>query len=76
MSKATKNDVARRKKDAEDALIELKAINWKENNFNLFSYWNTYFMYKRIIEECNDLVDKEEMETDVTISTTNSLTAE
>ena len=47
-----------RLKEAEAALSALQAMSWSDSEFNLFNYWNAYFTYKRIIEECKDYLSK------------------
>ena len=47
-----------RLKEAESALTTLRSVSWIDDDFNLFSYWNAYFTYKRIIEECRDYLEK------------------
>lgn len=47
-----------RLKEAESALARLRSISFIDDEFNLFSYWNSYFTYKRIIEECKEYLAK------------------
>lgn len=58
LDEALRPEYEQRLKEAEAALVALQAMSWDDDDFNLFSYWNAYFTYKSIIEECKDYLAK------------------
>lgn len=43
---------------AQSNLNYLDSISWTSGEMNLFNYWNMYFSSKKIIDECQDYLEK------------------
>ena len=45
-------------RQAQATLDYLNSLSWKNSEFNIFNYWNTYFSCKRIIRDCQLYLEK------------------
>lgn len=58
LDEALRAEYEQRLSEAEAALAALQSMSWDDDDFNLFNYWNAYFTYKSIIEECKEYLAK------------------